>query len=439
MRDDDEDETFLEKYLSRFTTEVLDGINPLTYIPLVKDIWSAAQGFDIERSDMSLITALFDSLQQAFKVIGKDTSDMDEDELSEHKKSVGESLMGIVDNISSLVGVPVKNVRRDINGIINFFDTTNKDLTERDTTAGSLGDNILEDVKDSVPVWGWFPDESKGDKLYDAIIKGDTDYIDRLKGSYKSENAYNSAIRKALRENDSRIEEAATAVVNGDFEKYTEIFNTIVGEGNFSKKDVKSAIDSAVGDMTEDKETTDSGVSKEESIYEMDYIFTEILDGDIVMAHAMKEDIIRTAIANGKDRDEAETSFNNSFTSGVKKRYEEGDITDGKAKSILVNFGGKTEIQATSKIQYWDYTQDNPGISVSESWFVKYNEEIATSGIHVDVYIDYKLRSKGVEGEGKKERLMDVINSLPLTTSQKDALYFAEDWASSRLYEAPWH
>lgn len=439
MRDDDEDETFLEKYLSRFTTEVLDGINPLTDIPFVKDIWSIAQGFDVERADMSLVTDLFDSLQQTIKVIRKDTSDMDEDELAEHKKSIEESVGGIADTISSLFGIPVANVRRDINGIINGFNTIKKDITERDTTAGSLGDNLLEDVKDSVPVWGWLPDESKGEKLYDAIINGDTAYVDRLKSSYKSDNAINSAIRKALRENDPRIEEAATAVVNGDFEKYSEIFDTLVGEGNFTKKDIKSAIDSAVGDMTEKEESSDSGVSKEESKYEMDYIFTEILDGDIVMAYAMKEDLIRTAIANGKDRDEAEATFNNSFTSGVKKRYEEGDITDSKAKSILMNFGGKTEIQATSKVQYWEYTQNNPDKSVSDSWFVKYNEEIATSGISVDKYIDYKLRSKGIEGEDKKARLMAVINSLSISSSQKDALYFAEGWAESKLYEAPWH
>ena len=195
MRDDDDDETFLEKYLSRFTTEVLDGINPLTYVPFVKDIWSIAQGFDVERADMSLISDAIGSFQQLVKVLSKDTSDMDEDELAEHKKAITEAILGITDTISSLVGVPVKNIRRDINGVINFFKTIGEDLDGRETTAGSLGDNILEDVKDSVPVWGWFPDESNMDKIYDAIIKGDTAYVERLKSGYKSEDAYQSAIR----------------------------------------------------------------------------------------------------------------------------------------------------------------------------------------------------------------------------------------------------
>lgn len=34
---------------------------------------------------------------------------------------------------------------------------------------------------------------------------------------------------------------------------------------------------------------------------------------------------------------------------------------------------------------------------------------------------------------------MDVIDSLPITKAQKDALYFANDWAEKNLDEAPWH
>jgi hypothetical protein len=249
MRDDDEDETFIEKYLSRFTTEVIDGVNPITYIPFFKDIWSLAQGFDVERADMSLINDMIDSLQKMVKVISKDTSSMDEDELAEHRKAVNEAMLSITDNLSSLVGVPVKNVRRDINGIINAWMTIGEDIGGRKTTAGSLSDNILEDVKDSIPVWGWFPDESKGDKLYDAIIKEDTAYVDRLKGAYKDDKAFSSAIRKALRENDPRIKEAAVARYNGDGGKYVKIVKGIIGEGNFKQDDVVAAINSEIDSL----------------------------------------------------------------------------------------------------------------------------------------------------------------------------------------------
>ena len=239
MRDDDEDETFAEKYLSRVTTEFVDGINPVTYIPFVKDIWSVMQGFDVERADMSLITEMVDSLQQIVKVISVDTSSMSEEKLDEHMGKVSEALWSIVDNISSLVGIPVKNIRRDINGIINLFKTLGRD---NETTFGSLMDKIGDDLKDSVPVWGWLPDESKADKLYDAIVSGDTAYVERLKSGYKDESTYNSAIRKALRENDSRIKEAAEAFLNGDYATYNKLREEIVAEGIFSRQIVTDAL-----------------------------------------------------------------------------------------------------------------------------------------------------------------------------------------------------
>ena len=239
MRDDDEDETFAEKYLSRVTTEFLDGINPITYIPFAKDIWSVAQGFDIERADMSLITSLIDALQKTTKVLGKDTSNMDEDALAEHQKQVSEALWSIVDSISSLTGIPEKNIRRDIDGIINLFKTLGRDM---DTTYRSLLDNIVEELQASTPVWNWFPGKSKGDKLYDAIVSGDTAYVERLKSGYKTESEYNSAIRKALRENDPRIKEAAEAFIDGDYTKYNALREEIVGEGIFSRQIVTDAL-----------------------------------------------------------------------------------------------------------------------------------------------------------------------------------------------------
>ena len=451
MRDDDEDETFLEKYLSRFTTEVIDGVNPLTYIPFVKDIWSIAQGFDVERADMSLVTDVIDSLQQMVKVANKDTSNMNEEELAEHKKAVSEAIFSITENLSSLVGIPVKNVRRDINGIINTIGTVKTDASGRKTTAGSLGDNILEDVKDSIPVWGWFPDKSKGDKLYNAIINGDTAYIDRLKEAYKSDSAFDSAIRSALRENDPRIKEAAESAVKGDFEKYNRLIEEIIGEGNFSKANIRAAVKSEINEMTKDEDETDTASKdKDVSIYETEYVYREVVDGDIVMAHAMKEDIIRTAISNGKEREEAEKSFNNSFTNYVKGRYDDGELSDNEAKNILVSFGIKSEEEASSKVQYWSFKNEYPDYNLSEEAVNKYYNEVAPSGIGISVYYDYyeqRGKAKGTDsnGDGKadsgsvKDEVLEVIDSLPISSSQKDVLYFLNGWAESKLYEAPWH
>ena len=54
---------------------------------------------------------------------------------------------------------------------------------------------------------------------------------------------------------------------------------------------------------------------------------------------------------------------------------------------------------------------------------------------------------KGVDsdGDGKadpntaKDQKLAVIDSLPISNDQKDFLYRLNNWAESKLYQAPWH
>ena len=451
MRDDDEDETFLEKYLSRFTTEVIDGVIPLTSIPLVKDVWSLLQGYDIERADMSLISDVVASLQQMVKLVSKDTSDMDEEELAEHRKAINEAVLKIMGSLSSCFGVPLKNVLRDLNGIINAFKTIKKDVAERDTTAGSLGDNVLEDVKDSVPVWGWFPDESKGDKLYDAIVKGDTAYVDRLKGGYKTGTAYQSAVRKALRENDPRIKEAAEARCNGNIAEYMRIAKAIIAEGNFKQDDVVSAINTEITALKKGEETAESTSSdKVTSIYKLEDYYDALAGRDQATAYVVKEDLIKVDVANGKNREEAEADFNSKFESHLRELFEDGDISASEAERMLSSYGGKSEEDASSKVQYWEFKKRYPDYDLSEEAVEKYYNEVEPYGIGVGVYYDYskqRAKCKGADsdGDGKtdsgsvKREVLAVIDSLPITYKQKDALYYLNGWSASTIREAPWH
>ena len=340
MRDDDEDETYLEKYLSRVTTEFVDGINPVTYLPFFKDIWSIMQGFDIERADMALITDLVDSLQATIKVIGKDTSGMSEEELKEYQGEVAEALFGFVDSIASLTGIPVKNFRRDINGIINLFKTLGRDM---ETSVGSITDNIVEDLKSSTPIWGWLPSESKGDKLYDAVISGDTAYVDRLKSGYKDESAYNTALRKALRENDPRIREAAEAKIGGDYGEYERIAEEIEREGHFSKENIKAAINSEVNDLTEDdtsEETSTEDKDEAVSYYNASDINIAFDNGDTALAKEIIQDLIDTKVANGKTEKEAKSSLRSSMTSYWKPLYIAASESERiRIRKILYNSG----------------------------------------------------------------------------------------------------
>lgn len=58
------------------------------------------------------------------------------------------------------------------------------------------------------------------------------------------------------------------------------------------------------------------------------------------------------------------------------------------------------------------------------------------AGISAENYYLYKASSAGMT---KKAEKLSAIDSLNLTAAQKDALYYSEGWAESKLHEAPWH
>ena len=475
MRDDDEDETFLEKYMQSFATEIMDGINPITYYPFLKDVWSALQGFDIERSDMSLITSLTEKITKLVQIYSKDSESRDENVLAD-------AWWGVVDYATALVGIPVKNVRRDINGAINTYKTISKDLTDRDASWGSLIDQTWDEVKNALPVVGWFPDKTAADKLYEATISGDTAYQKRLASSYKTENSLNSAIRKGLRDNDSRIWEAAMAWNNNNLEGYLRIAKEIVTEGHFSQGNVSMAIQAEAEAMLPAE--SNSADSKAKGYFTMEKFAVAISQNNHSMAATIKADIIETAQKNGKSEVDAEESFASSAKSNMKEMLMDGKLSEDKAvnalitycdedqknaqnivakwkfeadygfsyddradayksgeisayelKTVLIDIGGKTADEANYQIKVYDWeNQGYEGVTTAE--VKKYYEKVRSSGVSVSVYYKY---CQGRKGYSKKDDIMAVIHSLPITVAQKDALYYAEGWEQSKISEAPWH
>ena len=438
MRDDDEDETFLEKYSQAFASGMLDDINPMTYYPILKDIWSLFQGYDIERSDMAIYSDIADSVKKTVTLISQYDSDMDEGEATKYYKKVGTALMSLLDAGASAFGIPWKNVRRDLMSYYNTYKTLKDDwFVGRDTTWNSYWDAVGGAAVDTIPIVGLIAGESKQDKLYDAIVSGDTDYVNRIKSGYKNEASYNTAIRNALRENDPRIKEAAAARYSGDIAKYTRIAKEIIGEKHFSQDNVVAAVNAEINALDKGETTTTS--TKASGLYKAEDFAVAISQGDQAMANAIKVDIIQTAQKNGKSTEEAEKSFVSSAKSALKEMFLTGEISEQKAAAALTTYCDIEDADALADVQYWTFKQDNPDTYVDDAWIDEYYEEVADSGISVEVFVDYRNRVKTITGENKKEKRMAVIDSMPISSAQKDALYYAEGWTKSKLYEAPWH
>ena len=517
MRDDDDDETWWEKYAQAFTSGMVDDLNPVTYYPFLKDVWSIFQGYDVERSDMSIISDVSDALKKVIQLLGEDTSEMDEDELAEYHKRTWSAALSLADGAFSALGVPFKNARREVESWFNTYNTATNGLPNNST---SLMNTIVDASMDALPVASYLWKPQKSDRLYDAIIDGNTAYEERLRSEYADEKQITNAIRKGLRENDSRIYEAALAQIDNKPEDRVKLQRQVIADG-FTQDDVVSATNSIISKLSPSGSTSEP---KKKGLYTTEDFALFVSGGKTALANEAKKDIIATHQLNGKTQADAEKSFQSSAKSDLKEMfmagtvtvavaehalktycgmadgeakttasewnyfkttgidysdkkekyiagemsaselakalmsvggktekeaastvvsytrdaYEEGNFSRSKAASVMIEYGGLTEAEAESKLQYIDVKKQLPDTYVDDAWVAEYYKEVESSGISIETFVDYRNQVKSITGEGKKEKRMEVINSMPISKAQKDALYYAEGWAASRLYEAPW-
>ena len=100
-RDDDEDKSYLEKYLKNVVSNSLSNFNLAGKIPYIRDIMSLWEGYDIERQDVSAVSDLIEVFQM----------------LTNENKTVPEKIRRISEALAALFGVPLKNIDRDIAAI----------------------------------------------------------------------------------------------------------------------------------------------------------------------------------------------------------------------------------------------------------------------------------------------------------------------------------
>ena len=320
LRDDDEDESYLEKYLQALGDGILTDIilAPVTSLPAVKDVVSVFQGWNVDRSDM----AIFVDIKNAF------------DGLDSESKSTYRKIEDFSGAIAAAFGVPLKNVLRTGREIYNAVENIT------DGISGVSGSNaFLEGMLDT--------ETSKSNALYKAIVNGDDARLDVYKKGYKTTDAYESAVRKALRDNDPRIKEAAQARYEGDISEYTRIAKQIIAQGKFSQDTIVAAINAELnaikrGEVTEVVETEDE--DEVTSIYSSSDINVAFNNGDTDMALEIINDLIETKMANGMEEKNARSSIKSSITSYwkplYKQAYEMGDSAEMyRIRTILLASG----------------------------------------------------------------------------------------------------
>lgn len=183
---DDDDRNAVEKYLTTFASRALDNLNPLTMIPYVADLWNLVNGYDIERTDL---TVLKDAWDYGSTFMSKVFDPEKENTWRDYENFFG--------TIANLFGIPAKNVSRDIRRARNFLATDK---------APASGSGLKYALVEELTPFGLYKASNAAycQRLVAAVMDGDTqeaydlwDYM--TNGKKMSQGSLETNIRSELK------------------------------------------------------------------------------------------------------------------------------------------------------------------------------------------------------------------------------------------------
>ena len=406
---DDDDEEFGEKYLEAFAENLALDIVPFNKLPIVSDVFEAALGlfgvgfYSSDKMSTTWLTQAVSAVDAWKDVFSGGSSTTAYNALYKSTRA-----------LSSFYGVSFSGLMREgvalWNNTAGAYDSTLK-IRQYDLANADLGA-----------------------ELYEAIMSGNTRQADSLKAQFDDANAMHSAVRKALRENDPRIKEAALAQYNGDPSERVRIARQIIADG-FDQDDVVLAINAEASALKPDEGGSDP---KKKGFYTATDFATEIANGDQASAYAAKADIIATAQQNGKTEKQAEESFVSYAKSELKKLFKAGYISEQKLIDTLVTFCGMEKGDAVKYAGGVAFEVAHPELDgvISYTQYQRWETDGQPRDVSLKMFTDVaSFRDDGTSNSVKsQEEVALYISSLTSDRSLRHALWCCFYKAST----SPW-
>lgn len=384
---DDEDEEFGEKFLRAFGENLALDLVPFNKIPIISDAFEAALAlFDVgyfssDKMSTAWLTQAVSAADAWREVLGGSSS-----------ATVYNALYKTVRSVSSFYGFSFSGVMREgvalWNNTAGSYDATLKVLTY-DRSNAELGGLLL-----------------------DAILEGDDRQADSLRAEFEDEDASQSALRSTIKE---RYEA-------GDIDSETAM-SYLTEYAGMEDSD-------AYWKVEEWEYESESG----EDFGKYDEFFTAVETGKNL------RNVIKQYTDNGVKPDTLATQI----TSHFKPIYGEMTASQrAKLKGYLLNafeLCGMDREKASDKITEWQFETDHPELvdRITFTQYKKWETNGKPNGVSVELFAEV-AEFRDEDGSSKsQEKVADYINSLPISTSQKDALWCCF-WKESTLDKAPWH
>lgn len=238
MRDDDEDESYWEKYVSSFSGNVVDQINPLTWVPYLRDVYSKIRGYSVERTDMAVISDLITSVTDIWH----------NDKITPYEKT-----KHILLNTANCFGIPAKNVNRELNALTNMYKMlVDNNVAQKGDTAKAFAEGIFGEKKMSDA--NEYLSKGKTDKanklISDLLEEKIKKNISNGKTPEKAEKDAKSSIRSSLTSYWKPL--FIKAYQEDDYIEQEEIYERLLSTGIYgTSEDLRETITKWVKDLQE--------------------------------------------------------------------------------------------------------------------------------------------------------------------------------------------
>ncbi len=352
MRDDDDDDTFLEKWkravagdyseaetpkdyiMAVLSNNIADNLNPMGMIPYLRDGWSLLQGYDINRTD-------FDWLNDIMKNIKR----WEQFAAGESEYTLASLLLNTTGAISKMTGVPIGSAERDLKALTNWV------------VLHIIGDDEMKFnyKKLSKDVGSEKNASYYAERMLKAKFSGNDDLATRIYNEMiaagvsneKIDNKLESKEKKLLKE-EPETTAGAEAYAAGDYSGYMNAIDSLTAKGygkGYAVKVIESVYKKMKGGDDEGEtfepitnDYWDNEPDKDPAGYEM--MFNAYMSGNINDYSRMWDRME----ANGKE----EGNIKSSMKSRLKKAYQaakaEGDYQKAqRAKTEFLRLGGKPE------------------------------------------------------------------------------------------------
>lgn len=315
-------ETPKEKLLAALGSNLNDNFNPMNYIPFLRDLLSAVQGYDVKRTDFSWAADILKNAQEWDKFMK-----------GESRYTFSAMLLETAGSISKLTGIPINSAKRDIFAIKDSFinHILGPDIQyENEKLKYFIGSerNTADYVKRML--------EAKLDGNEELATKVYNDMIKAGISAETMENQLDSREKDRLRM-EAEAEAAADAFWKEDFSDYMNQRDAL-GEKGYKEDNIESVI----REITKKKygeeavetfdEISSDFWSEEEKAEKKDFQMT--IDGMIEAKLAGKKEeatrlynyMVGKGISNEK--------LDNAIESGEKKRVQEEPLAKEGAEAF---------------------------------------------------------------------------------------------------------